>query len=69
MNFYIKKKAANINPPSVCPQVIQKAGRTSLSPETPTTWWEPTVSLCSLTTFKEETAGVMLPNVEEWRMK
>ena len=43
--------------PSVCPQVTQKAGRTSLSPETLTTWWEPTVCLCSLTTFKGWTNG------------
>lgn len=41
--------------PSVRPQVTQKAGRTSLCPETPTTWWEPTVCLCSSTTFKELT--------------
>lgn len=56
-------------PPSVCPQVTQKAGRTSLSPETPTTWWGPTVFLCSSTTFKDGAAGVMSLNVEPWGVK
>lgn len=32
------------------PQVIPRVGRISLSLETPTTWWEPTVCLCSSTT-------------------
>lgn len=45
-------------------QVTPKAGRTSPSLETPTTWWEPTVSLCSLTTFNESSAVVMERNVE-----
>lgn len=43
--------------PSVCLQVTQKAGRTSLSPETPTTWWEPTAFLCSSTTSKDGRSG------------
>ena len=34
------------------PQVTRKAGRTSLCPGTPTTWWAPTVSPCSLTTLR-----------------
>lgn len=34
-------------------QPIPKTGRTILCPETPTTWWEPTVCPCSSTTSEE----------------
>lgn len=55
-----------ISLPSVCLQLTLKTGRTSRCPETPTTWWEPTASRCSSTTFKDEPAGVMLLNVKPW---
>lgn len=73
LDFYTKKQMLSLITLhitlSVCPQVTLKAGRTSLSPGTPTTWWEPTVFLCSLTTFKDWPPGVMLLNVEAWWIK
>ena len=46
-------KTVQLNIFFVLLQLIPKTGRTILCLEIPTTWWEPTVCLCLLTTSEE----------------